>query len=73
MFNEVQLGEIEVKLDDEKETEPGAWHAFVDQCIHIEFTQQNNETDEDLEMLQLLNENPGFLQLDKVVGYSNRF
>ena len=69
MFDEKQTGEIEVELNVDKETGLGAWHAFVVQCMYIEFNQQSNETEEDLEMLRLLNENPESLQLDKVVGF----
>ena len=72
MFDKEQLGEIEVELDVVKETEPGSWHAFLDQCIHIEFNQQSNETEEDLEMLRLLNGNPELLQLDKVAGFKTK-
>ena len=72
MFDKEQLGEIVVELDVDKETEPGAWHAFVDQCIYIEFNQQSNETEDDLEVLRLLNENPELLQLDKVAGFKTK-
>ena len=70
MFNQEQFGELEVELDVGNETEHGAWHAYIDQCIYIEFNQQTNETEEDLKMLRLLNENPELLQLNKVAGYS---
>ena len=72
MFDEKQTGEIEVELNVDKETGLGAWHAFVDQCIYIEFNQQSNETEDDLEVLRLLNENPELLQLDKVAGFKTK-
>ena len=70
MFKEEQPGEIEVELDVRNESKHGAWHAYIDQCTYIEFNQQSNETEEDLEMLRLLNDNPELLQLNKVAGYS---
>ena len=77
---ETEDGKMQVKSNLDKETgddeteekqkETEDWHAFVDQCVHIEFNQQSNQTEEDLEVLTLLNENPELLQLDKVAGYS---
>ena len=72
MFNKEQLGTIEVDLDVCSISKDGAWHAYTDQCIHIEFSQQSNQTKEDLEMLRLLNGNPELLQLDKVAGFKTK-